>query len=92
MPLPEARVPRYGYPLAALGFGVFIAAAFVYLAYRLDHTVRSTEDLAGIPVRVLGTIPNIDSKSNRPWYRVFYRRAERDFTRRVAALLAFRTW
>ena len=90
-PVPVGTVTRYGYPIAALGLGVFIAVAFIYIAYRADHAVRSTEDLEAINVRVLGRVPDLDSKRHQPWYRAVGRRSTRDFTRRLAAALAIRT-
>lgn len=56
---------RIGYPLAALLLGVLISASFVYLRYRLDHSIRSAEDLQDLAVPLLGIVPNLRPSPSR---------------------------
>ena len=90
-PLAESKVATYGFPVAALLLGVFISATFVYVAFRSDHTVRSSGDLEATGVRVLGHIPELNARLHQPWYRSISLRRDRDFTRQLAARLPLRT-
>jgi hypothetical protein len=49
---------RFGYPVAGLLLGVFIAASYLYMVYRTDHTVLSSEDSAGLNVQLLDASPS----------------------------------
>lgn len=59
MPIPTSIAARAIYPAAGLFLGLFISAAFLYLSYRTDYSVRSREDLAGLPVPLLGYVPEL---------------------------------
>lgn|GEM_PF-6304674 len=55
----ESMTKRYGMPVAGLMFGALIAGAYLLVRYRSDHTILSTEDLAGIDVPTLGVVPEL---------------------------------
>lgn len=62
--LPEAPVApslaeRAMLPLAGVVLGAALAAGLLLLLYRTDHTIRSGEDLRGLPVPLLGRIPEL---------------------------------
>lgn len=93
--LPEAPVPtsmtkRFGYPLAGLLFGLFISSSYLYVVYRTDHSVLSSEDLAGLNVSLLGRVPDLNRSRVRwlpnlplvPWGR------HRDFARHTASAIS----
>jgi len=81
LPIAASRTEKYGYPLAGLVMGFSIAAAYLYAAYRLDHTIRSREDVAGLPVTFLGAVPELKPRRR---LLVIGRRGGRNFARRVA--------
>lgn len=83
-PLPQSLTKRFGYPMAGVLLGALLSASYLYISYRTDHTVRSTEDLRGTGVPVLGYVPNVSPYDNWPLYRRLQGR-QRDFARRVAA-------
>ena len=83
-PLPGSTVETFGYPLVALAFGAMISASYLYVRFRMDHTVRASEDLLGVAAPLLGIVPDVSSKDHQPWYRRL-RRRERNFARRVAS-------
>ena len=73
---------RGAYALAAGLLGGFVALAYLYLVFRTDHTIRSSEDLQGLPVPLLGYLPNVST----PWYR--RRRGQPEVSaRRLAAAI-----
>ncbi len=89
--LPVSSTKKYGLPLAGLLFGVLISCIYVYFKFRTDHTIRTSADLTGIEVPLLGTVPEL-----RPggmigrftpvgWYMT---RRQRDFARRTAASIS----
>ena len=90
-PLPPSPVSRYGYPMAGMLFGALISAAYLYLMFRTDHTIRSSQDLQGIGVPVLGFVPWLEPQQQGPQqsnrFGFVKRRVERDFARNVAASL-----
>lgn len=59
VPLPESKAKRYGMPLAGLVFGALISGAYLLVRYRSDHTILSSEDLAGMEVPTLGAVPEL---------------------------------
>lgn len=86
--LPDAPTPvgitrRLGIPLIGFGLGFFLACAYLYITYRTDHTLRSSEDFAGIAVPLLGYLPTVRPK----WYRRVMRKNRR-LARRLAAQIA----
>lgn len=81
---------RLAMPVAGAVAGLAIAAAYLYLAYRADHTIRSREDLAGLPVRVLGLVPELALAQTAAGRFAFVERLRprnRNFARRVAVSL-----
>lgn len=66
-PLVRSRVQEFGLPAAALGMALILSAAYLLLVYRLDHTIRSAEDLADIGVPFLGYAPWI--RAGGAWWR-----------------------
>jgi hypothetical protein len=86
-PLPVAFTRRIGYPIASLGLGGMLALGYLYTTFRTDHSIRSSEDLEGLGVPILGYVPQVTSRQHAPWFRRLWR-AERDFARRLAASLA----
>ncbi len=89
-PLGIPLLKRLGYPFAALLFGVIIAAAYLYLCYRSDHTIRSREDLVSLDVALLGYVPEL--KPTAAYARYTPLRwagfVRRDYARRVAASIS----
>lgn len=94
--LPEAPIPNsltktLGIPFAAVIFGLLIGCTYLYLSYRMDHTIRGSFDLASLQVPLLGSVPELRSGprwlSRTPvglvfaWHR-------KDFARRTAAAIA----
>ena len=60
-PLSVSTTKRFGYPAAGLVFGLILAACYLYLVFRSDHSIRSSEDLAGLPVALLAYVPELSS-------------------------------
>ena len=82
-PIPMGPTERYGYAALALGLAIALAVSYLYVTYRTDHTLRSAEDFAGLPVPLLGYLPTVQL----PWYRrLSPRRA--NLARRLAAATA----
>lgn len=50
---------RFGYPLIALLFGIGISATYLYVVYRTDYSIRTSEDLIELPVPLLGYVPQL---------------------------------
>lgn len=82
-PVPEAAAKRLGYPLAGVLLGVFIAAGYLYVSFRTDHTIRSSEDLVGAGVQVVGTVPELRPRG----LLARHGGARRNFARRVAVAI-----
>jgi capsular polysaccharide biosynthesis protein len=83
-PVTASLTRTVGYPLAAAVAGLLLALAYVYMTYRSDHTIRSSEDLAGLGVPLLGYVPHLNARQNQPFYRRL-RFPRRGFARRLAA-------
>jgi hypothetical protein len=67
--------------------GVTLAAAYILVRYRTDHTIRSTEDLQDSNVRVLGTVQDLAPRgalSHIPVAAALDRARHREFARQVA--------
>jgi hypothetical protein len=82
---------RVGLPAAGLLLGLLISAAYLWVAYRTDHAIRSSEDIAQLGVPVLGAIPVLRERPT--WWRGYRpvtllppRRA-RNYARQVAAAM-----
>lgn len=58
-PEPATVVARYGYPAAGVLAGGCIAIAYLWLACRADHSIRSSEDVRAAGVRLLGVVPEL---------------------------------
>jgi capsular polysaccharide biosynthesis protein len=93
-PEPPSVMVRAGYPAAGFMLGVLISAVYLYFTYRTDHTIRSSQDLQGIGVPILGFVPRIRPPAPPLWRRVLAaawlpgRRQQRDYARHVAASLS----
>lgn len=87
-PLPSSVAKTYGLPLAAVVFGTLIGCAYVYFAYRTDHTIRGAAELEALDVPLLGSVPDLRAGpgilSHTPfgWALTLFRR---DFARKTAA-------
>ena len=86
-PLPTSMTKTVGLPFAGLLFGLLIGCAYLYFAYRTDHSIRFASDLEGFPVRLLGSVPELHAAPS--WLRwtpigwlMDWR--QRDFARRTA--------
>jgi capsular polysaccharide biosynthesis protein len=92
-PLPVSLTTRVGTPMAGMLLGLLIGAAYVYVAYRTDHTIRSGEDLGALKVPILGAVPQLQPAPGilryTPigWFIAWQRR---DFARRTAASIVQR--
>jgi hypothetical protein len=90
-PVGTAMTKRLEYPLAGLLFGLLISATYVYASYRADHTLRSSQDLAGLDLPVLGLVPQLRAPRRGPMGVIpgwAYSPGSRDFARRVAASIS----
>ena len=57
IPLTDRLMP----PVAGLALGLTIAAVVILIGFRTDHTIRSSEDLEGLSVPLLGHVPELKS-------------------------------
>lgn len=88
--IPLSTTERIGYPIAGLLLGAFLAACYLYVLYRTDHTVLSGEDLQGLDVPLLGRVPLIAKHStfgSLPGIGRFSR-SHRDFARHTASAIS----
>jgi mannose/fructose-specific phosphotransferase system component IIA len=90
-PLPISITKRLGVPFAGFLFGLLIGGSYLYFAYRTDHTIRSSTDLDGIGVPLLGYVPVLQSMPL--WIRLTPARwivgwRRRDFARRAATSIS----
>ncbi len=87
-PLPSSMAKTYGLPLAAVVFGALIGGAYVYFAYRTDHTIRGAVELEALDVPLLGSVPDLRAgpgilaRTPFGWALTLYKR---DFARKTAA-------
>ncbi len=84
---------KLGLPIAAFIFGAFIAAAYLYVVFRLDQTIRTREDLESLRVPLLGFVPEIQKGPGAgPWqYTPFgwlLKQRQKGYARKVAASIA----
>ena len=90
-PLAVSSTKRFGLPFAGLLFGVLISCMYVYFKFRTDHTIRTSADLEGIDVPLLGTVPDLRPGGTLArytplgWYLGW---RQRDFARRTAASIS----
>lgn len=90
---PVSIVKKLGLPLAAMGFGAFLAVGYLYVVFRLDQTIRTSEDLEGMGVPLLGYVPEIQKGPGAgAWqYTPFgwlMKQRQRGYARKVAASIA----
>lgn len=90
-PVPTGKTKQYGIPLAAVVFGVLIGSAYIYFAYRTDHTIRTPGDLASLSVPLLGSVPEL--RAGPRWLAgtpvgVLLTWGKRDFARKTAASIS----
>lgn len=88
-PMTAARSRKLAYPAAAGVLALLACLSFVYARYRMDHAVRSGEDLAGLGVPLLGSVPMLKRPRPHlivrlllPWKMI--RRRHRNFARQLA--------
>jgi hypothetical protein len=86
-PLGVSMTKRAAYPAAGLALGLTISAAWLYVSFRADRTIRSAEDIESLDVAVLGAIPDLStSEMARRFaplrWATFFRR---NYARKVAA-------
>ncbi len=89
--LPVSAKTKVGYPFAGLLFGALIGTAYIYVLFRTDHTIRTSQDLNGLNVPVLGFVPNLSAPRHGPLGLVpgwLPGRGNRDFARQVAASIS----
>lgn len=86
-PIQESRIQQLMMPIGAMMVMVLLAAGYLLVVYRADHSVLSTEDLRGLDVRFLGYAPKL--KRDRRQWRLSFRR-DRGHARRAAASFASR--
>ena len=91
-PLGVPASKRLGYPLAAAFLGLLIGAAYIYLAFRADHTIRSRDDVLAFGLPVLGYIPDLQPREARLLHGYTPLRLmsafRRDYARQVAASIS----
>lgn len=90
-PLPTSVTKRLGLPVAGLLFGALIGAAYLYFAYRTDHSIRTAADLSALNVQMLGSVPDLHAAPGLlRWTPIgwFLDWRQRDFARTTAASIA----
>ena len=92
-PQPVSLSKRVGYPAAGLLFGILIAATYLYVVYRTDHTIRGMEDVYALNVPLLGYVPDLQAASRGRTILLgpvgwLAQRRHRDYARQVAASIA----
>jgi hypothetical protein len=87
-PIAASATTRFGYPVAGAVLGLLISGAYLYVRYRTDHSVMSSEDVAGLDLRVLGRVPELRGGSPFTRLPVVSRingNGHRDFARHTAS-------
>ncbi|MGE5595165.1 MAG: hypothetical protein ACM3S1_03910 [Hyphomicrobiales bacterium] len=77
-PVPPSLMSRLMLPAAGAFLGLCIAAAYLYFCYRTDHSIRSAADVGGLPVAVLGYVPELRSSRGARLARLRQRLLRRD--------------
>ncbi len=90
----DSRMKQIGYPFIALLFGMGISATYLYVVFRTDYSIRTSEDLIDLPVPLLGYVPQLPRRNPVGWMRFGALRwwpigRSRDFARTVAASMSF---
>jgi capsular polysaccharide biosynthesis protein len=93
LPEPASMTKKVGYPFAGLLLGALISASYLYLVFRMDQTIRTDEDLAGLELPLLGYVPEIQKGPGAGlWqytpFAFLMRHRARGYARRVAASIA----
>lgn len=92
-PQSAGMMKRFGLPLAGMLFGAFISAAYLYLVYRLDQTIRTASDLSDAGVTLLGYVPEIQKGPGAGLWQYtpfgwLMKQRQRGYARKVAASIA----
>jgi capsular polysaccharide biosynthesis protein len=89
-PVPVPLMTRAAYPAAAAFLGLFISAAFLWVAYRSDRTIRTAADVEALDVAVLGAVPELkpDDVARRFTPLRWAGFLRRNYARRVAASIS----
>lgn len=90
----ESRMKQIGYPFIGILFGAGIAATYLYVVFRTDYSIRTSEDLIDLPVPLLGYVPQLPRRNPVGWMRFGALRwwpigRSRDFAKTVAASMSF---
>lgn len=92
-PVATPVTQRFGFPIAGLVFGVLISAAYLYLVYRMDQTIRTAEDVEAVGVPLLGYVPEIQKGPGAGLWQYtplgwLMKQRQRGYARKVAASLS----
>jgi len=88
-PLEQSRIQVLGMPVAAMVMMLLLAAGYLLVVYRTDHSVLSAEDLSDLDVPFLGYAPRL--QRDRPRWRPHWSmRRNRSHARQTAASFAVR--
>lgn len=84
---------KLGLPVAAFLFGTFLSAAFLYVVYRLDQTIRTSDDIESLKVPLLGYVPEIQKGPGAGAWQYtpfgwFMQQRQKGYARKVAASIA----
>lgn len=92
-PQASSMTKRFALPIAGMLFGAFISAAYLYMVYRLDQTIRTSEDLVDAGVPLLGYVPEIQKGAGAGLWQYtplgwLMKQRQRGYARKVAASIA----
>lgn len=90
-PLPTSITSRAAMPAAGVFLGLLISVTYVYVLYRTDHSLVSSEDVAAMGAPVLAEIPNlqpIPQLAGFPPLDWLIARRYRNFARRTASFIS----
>lgn len=78
-PVAESLMARLAYPVMGLVFGIAIAGGYLFLVFRTDHTIRSSEDVEAAGTRLLAYVPALKPANEAAATMVQRLPAPRDF-------------
>lgn len=89
----ESRFKKLMLPIVALILGAAISVTYVYIAWRTDHSIRTSQDLVDLPTPLLGFVPQLRRGSrggvlSLPPLRWLPLPGGRDYARNVAASIS----
>lgn len=75
-PLAQSRKDLLVFPIAGLLLALSLSAGLYTFLLRTDNSIRTAEDLRGLPgLSLLGTVPDVGYARRRGWPRHFFRLA-----------------